>query len=263
MYIVISIMPTSQPPIDTFCTICTDSLPPPLVQRSKATLLAPFAPRRFPLARGSSTPRGSDGLHPHSNRPAAVLDPAGSVMARTLPVPGRLRAGRLTCARQSVVDRGRPSRSRPAAGCHPTAPRAAGIRRRSAPRRPASATIGRSTWPGCAAWRAVSGPEWPARRPATRLRAPSSAPRPASAAISDPGSASIRLDTRLQGGSQRPTAPAAARSAAGSAPLSARAGSPMARHALMARSALIGRPIMGCDTPSAPARPAPAAVGVG
>ena len=34
-----------------------------------------------------------------------------------------------------------------------------------------------------------------------------------------------------------------------------RAGSPMARHAPMARSALSERPIMGCDTPSAPRAP--------
>ena len=77
---------------------------------------------------------------------------------------------------------------------HPTAPRAAGIRRRSAPRRPASAIIGRSTWPvpRLAGVPAPSGP--PGGRQPARRRRPPALRRPSA----DRSGLDLPLDTRPQ-----------------------------------------------------------------
>ena len=62
----------------------------------EAPLLPPFAPRRFPLVRGRLPPAA-----PMASKPA------GSVSGADAAAAGRLRAGRLTCMRQSVGIAGR------------------------------------------------------------------------------------------------------------------------------------------------------------
>ena len=220
IYIVVSIRGRVKQPQPLSCTICTD-FPS-----------GPFNNRCAPL-------RGSDGRHP-------LLEPPGGCR-------GRFRAGRLTGAR-SVVDQ--------QAGPRDPARRPAATRPR--PERPAS---------GADPAKAGIGDHRPLdvarqRRLAGRFR-----PRVARQAAGNPPSGAIVRPSTTFGGHQRPriglnpprhppagwlTAP---HSTGGSQPRSAlRAGSRMARHAPMGRSAL-GRP-WAATRHQRPERPAPAAVGV-
>ena len=220
----------------------------------QALLRAPFAPRRFPLARGGSSPAAPMA----STRSQTILDLAGSVSC----LPGALPAGPFDVCASFGRDRGRPrdpragcgagrrrgqgrvaqgarqraagprARSRPPAGCRlppDRTPRTAVIRCRSAPR-------GRQRRPQAAR----RGSRCPPRGPQRRLAAGQHPP------LGDPQRPRIGLDlpsSPARRWLQHPTAPPAARSAARSAPLS-------------------GRPTMAATRQQRPERPSLAAVGV-
>ena len=148
IYIVIIQRERVNTPQPLSCTICPDSSFR-AVQHRCAPSARSFRPATLPARPCRLHSRGSDGRHPHSNRPRPCSALPGACHARTLPVPGAL-----TCARQSVVTTarstwmprcssgrsGRPAaRVRPTCTVSPPARRPAATRQR--PERPAAGAV--------------------------------------------------------------------------------------------------------------------------